>query len=214
MRREGVVEDGELVEGRSRALVALGYRHRRYDRLSTQDRFIARDIWRFQPSPAEGEHVSRTWDWQEVRRLCLREARRLLSEAEAEDAVQEALIRAWRHRACCRDPSAPLPWLLQITRNEARRIRTRSHRRGEVWLDEGRAGDPVEDRTEHAAERAALQAALGALAIEDRTLLQMRYSNDLTQSRVAEVLGLPEGTVKVRLHRLRRRLRGALESDQ
>lgn len=48
------------------------------------------------------------------------------------------------------------------------------------------------------------------LSPEDRRLLQLRYVADLTQSAVAEQLGMPEGTTKVRLHRLRKRLRHRL----
>ena len=46
----------------------------------------------------------------------------MLPRADAEEAVQEALVRAWLRRDACRSPEAPLPWLLEITRNEARRV--------------------------------------------------------------------------------------------
>ncbi len=87
----------------------------------------------------EAEHHSNPagevpWDWQQARTRCLREARRFLAHAEAEDAVQEAFIRAWRHRARLRAGHPPLPWLLQITRREALRIRERSGRRQECDL--------------------------------------------------------------------------------
>jgi RNA polymerase sigma-70 factor (ECF subfamily) len=52
---------------------------------------------------------------------------------------------------------------------------------------------------------------LGGLSADDRRLLELRYRDDLTQPLVAQQLGIPEGTVKVRLHRLRTRLRVALE---
>src|SRR2546430_15511368 len=70
------------------------------------------------------------WQWDSARERCLREARRILGNRDdAEEAVQEALIRAWRKRAACRTPAAPLPWLLQITRNEAMRLPARRSRR-------------------------------------------------------------------------------------
>jgi RNA polymerase sigma-70 factor, ECF subfamily len=128
--------------------------------------------------------------------------------------VQEALARAWRRRARCRNQSAPLPWVLEITRNEARRIRARSLSRAEVGLDEAPLDRLAEDGLEDAVDRAAVGAALASLSAEDRTLLEMRYWADLTQASLAEVLGVAEGTVKVRLHRLRHRLRGALESEE
>ena len=58
--------------------------------------------------------------------------------------------------------------------------------------------------------RLTVEQALGALGEGDRRLLSMRYGEDLTQAEVARRLGVPEGTVKVRLHRARRRLRGLL----
>src|SRR5437868_3423639 len=70
-------------------------------------------------------------DWTSARSRCLREARRVLRDPhDAEEAVQEALVRAWRRRESCQSRDEPLPWLLQITRNEslrllARRIRDR-----------------------------------------------------------------------------------------
>src|SRR5438045_3362945 len=67
------------------------------------------------------------WDWPLIRKRCAAEAFRILRRPQdAEEAVQEALARAWRSRATCRTPDAPLPWCLQITRNEALRTISRS----------------------------------------------------------------------------------------
>lgn len=151
---------------------------------------------------------SADWDWARHRRRCLAEARRLLGPtAEADDAVQEAFLRAWRHRARCRTPEAPLPWLLAITRHEALRIRSRPG--APPVADEEPTGDP-DPLVESAPMRVDLLRALTELPEGDRRLLQMRYGEDLTQASVATRLGIPEGTVKVRLHRLRARLRHAL----
>src|SRR5436309_11951235 len=63
------------------------------------------------------------WDWPLIRKRCAAEAFRILRrDHDADEAVQEALVRAWRGRASCRTPEAPLPWCLQITRNEALRL--------------------------------------------------------------------------------------------
>jgi RNA polymerase sigma-70 factor (ECF subfamily) len=161
--------------------------------------------------PAPGTSPSRRsadWDWARHRSRCLAEARRLLGPtAEADDAVQEAFLRAWRHRARCRTPEAPLPWLLAITRHEALRIRSRPG--ATPVAEEDSAGDP-DPLVESAPMRVDLLRALTELPEGDRRLLQMRYGEDLTQASVATRLGIPEGTVKVRLHRLRARLRHAL----
>jgi RNA polymerase sigma-70 factor, ECF subfamily len=141
----------------------------------------------------------------------LREARRILHDREdAEEAVQEALIRAWRNQSSCRTPSTPLPWLVQITRNEALRLAARRSRRqaSEIHNREPDRllGDNGLDRM---LETVATEQALSALRPDERALIRLRYVEDLTQGQVAARLGVPEGTVKVRLHRARARLRGA-----
>ena len=150
------------------------------------------------------------WEWETARQRCLREARRILRDPEdAEEAVQEAMIRAWRNQASCRTPAAPLPWLVQITRNEALRLAARRSRRRASEIAEEEpdrlVGDSGLDRT---LETVATEQALSILRPEDRTIIRLRYVEDLTQGQVAARLGMPEGTVKVRLHRARARLRG------
>jgi RNA polymerase sigma-70 factor, ECF subfamily len=164
----------------------------------------------------ERPRVAQNWDWGAIRVRCLREARRMLEcERDAEEAVQEALLRAWRSHAQQREPGAELGWVLGITRNEALRSRARPHRR----LESGTNADELPDRASADDTVGALVAALDIrraldeLAAEDVMLLRLRYERDLTQPRVAEVAGLPEGTVKVRLHRLRSRLRERLVEE-
>lgn len=124
-------------------------------------------------------------------------------------------MRAWRMRERCRSTEAPLPWLLAITRNEALRLREARGRRAEVELthDEpaGEAGEPPDDAV---VRRLAVQEALRELPDEDRVMLELRYRRDLTQAAVAKRLDMPEGTVKVRLHRLRHQLRSILEEQR
>ena len=123
--------------------------------------------------------------------------------------MQEALLRAWRRRDTCRSPDQPLPWLLQITRNEAMRRLRQNSRSGVIEeVAEPAAEDPA---LTSAPDRLDVTRALATLSQEDRRLLELRYADDLSQPGVATALGIPEGTVKVRLHRLRARLRVALE---
>src|SRR4051794_12269275 len=69
------------------------------------------------------------WDWGELRQRCLRETRRVLGQGgAAEDATQEALIRAWRQRDSCQDPRRPGPWISTIARREALRLAGRHSR--------------------------------------------------------------------------------------
>lgn len=148
------------------------------------------------------------WDWPLLRVRCQREARRLLRDHDdAEDAVQEALARAWRKRHTCRTPEKPLPWVLQITRNEAFRLMHR--RRDAPDADFGDTqGDPaVTPSGDDFVAGVDVRRAVSRLAREDRVLLHLRYGVDLKQNSIADLLDTPEGTIKVRLYRARERLR-------
>ena len=158
-----------------------------------------------------------SWDWKAARVRCLREAQRMLRDPlAAEDAVQEALLRAWRQRDTCQRPDAPLGWMVQITRNEALRLIGRSQQRAERELPSAEevVATPVEagPEPEGRLERIDLRRALENVSTDDRTLLALRYGCDLTQPDIAEALDVPEGTVKVRLHRARKRVRQAMEA--
>lgn len=148
------------------------------------------------------------WEWGEAHRVCLRLAYRYASNpSEAEDIAQDALLRAWRHRSTLREADRRNQWLAAIVRNEAFRqhARIRPDPTATIETQEG-----AEDaRVVATVERADLHAALRRLSERDRQLLQLRYSEDLTQQAIARRLGIPEGTVKVRLHRARNKLRRA-----
>ena len=148
------------------------------------------------------------WDMAQARRLCLSEARRILraDSALAEDAAQEALIRIWRSADGCASPAAPQSWMRSIARREALRLLERQRER--------RREDPLRDAvapTTSDAERLALREAVARLGERDRLVLFMRYWHDLSQVQIAERLGMPEGTAKVRLHRARKALQRQLE---
>jgi RNA polymerase sigma-70 factor (ECF subfamily) len=101
---------------------------------------------------------------------------------------------------------------LEITRNETRRALGRQARRAtrEVVGAELAATNVDDWEVAGTALRLTMQEALRALGDGDRSLLSLRYGEDLTQGEVARRLGVPEGTVKVRLHRARHRLRRLL----
>jgi RNA polymerase sigma-70 factor (ECF subfamily) len=151
------------------------------------------------------------WDWGLARALCYREARRVTRDAVlAEDAAQDAVLRAWRARDSCRTPEAPGPWLTAIARNVALRALSRRGRDPYPLASEGSRmpeADPKDqDVMAQTLERVVFGNLLCLLTAPERRLLRLRYEDDLTQPEIARRLGLPEGTVKVRLHRLRARL--------
>jgi RNA polymerase sigma-70 factor (ECF subfamily) len=154
-----------------------------------------------------------------MRATAAREARRILTTShDVDEAVQEALVRAWRRRASCRGDDR-IPWMRQIARNEALRILARRRRRSEhellddATLLEGISDDDANAQQEGLLLRMQVERAVGGLSVADRQLLALRYERDLSQPEVARMLGIPEGTVKVRLHRLRGRLRQALDAS-
>jgi RNA polymerase sigma-70 factor, ECF subfamily len=132
--------------------------------------------------------------------------------SEAEDIAQDALLRAWRRRSTLRESGSRNQWLATIVRNEAFRQRARI-RPDPVSTIESFEG-AEDERVVATVERADLHAALKRLDENDRKLLDLRYNEDLTQAAIANRLGIPEGTVKVRLHRARNKLRRAFGAPE
>jgi RNA polymerase sigma-70 factor (ECF subfamily) len=151
------------------------------------------------------------WDWSLIARRCRVEAVRILRRPEdAEEVVQEALARAWRGRRSCRTPDAPLPWCLQITRNEALRLIGR--RRGvspvQPLEDDGEVADQrALGQEERTVVRLDVGRALEELTPHERLLIALRYDHDFSHSEIATRLEIPEATARVRLHRARKRLK-------
>lgn len=157
------------------------------------------------------------WDWSALRMSCLRETRRVLdSEHDAEDAAQDALLRAWRGRAGQTRRGAETPWVRQIARNEALRLVARRARTRDLYTqasDELLESVPADQDVSLLAEMIDLREAIAELAPGDALLLRLRYEGDLTQPSLARLAGMPEGTVKIRLHRIRGRLRERLTGE-
>jgi RNA polymerase sigma-70 factor (ECF subfamily) len=149
------------------------------------------------------------WDWDEAQRVCLRFAYRYAkNRTEAEDIAQDALLRAWRRRSTLRDAGSRKQWLAAIVRNEA--FREFGRRRPDPIDTIEVAHGSEDERVLATAERADLHAAIDRLNNRDRQLVRLRYDEDMTQAAIARRLGIPEGTVKVRLHRVRAKLRRAI----
>jgi RNA polymerase sigma factor (sigma-70 family) len=136
-------------------------------------------------------------------RLAFRLAFRILRDrALAEDAVQEAFLAVWRSAdAYKRERAKPSTWILTVVHRRAVDIvRREQSRRGEPLevAPEPSAGPADEDAVLRD-RRAAVQAALTELPGEQRQALELAYYGGLTQSELAERLGVPLGTVKSRM---------------
>jgi RNA polymerase sigma factor (sigma-70 family) len=138
--------------------------------------------------------------------------------ADAEDAVQTAIIKAHRSIGTFRAGEPFRPWLLQIVANEARNaVRSRVRRRSEPLPEDGAAfvarDDPLGEI--EASERSAwLVDHINHLDPIDRTAIYCRYALDLGEREMAAVLDCAPGTVKSRLRRARQRLRARIEAER
>jgi RNA polymerase sigma-70 factor (ECF subfamily) len=133
---------------------------------------------------------------------------------EAEDAVHDAAIAAWRGWSSLRDPDRFEAWFSRIVVNGCRdRLRAR-RRRPIVELTPERGGEVVgrdrPDGIESLAARDALARAFEVLDPEERIVIALRFWRDLTVDDIAERTATPSGTVKSRLHHALGRLRTAL----
>ena len=135
------------------------------------------------------------------------------SAADAEDAAQDAFVKAWRALGRFRAGAPFKPWLLRIVANEADNRRRSSGRRADLALRaarEGSSGDaaPFPEAGLLGAERRdALLAAVNALPDDQRAVVSLRYFVGLSEEETAEVLAVPRGTVKSRTARALDRLR-------
>jgi RNA polymerase sigma-70 factor (ECF subfamily) len=148
--------------------------------------------------------------------VALRTAHLICPDGDADDAVQEAFVKAHRALARFRLEAPFRPWLLRIVANEARNRRRSAGRRAGLAIRAGedRRSDDAAPSPEGAVlageTRAMLVAAINRLRDEDREVIGARYFLDLSEIETAEALGIPRGTVKSRLSRALGRLREAL----
>ena len=141
---------------------------------------------------------------------------------EAEDATQDAFLKAYHSLPRFRPGAALRPWLLRIVSNEARNRRRATGRRSRLALRDANSrpsagAAPSAEATVLASDaRPALLGALDRLRDEDRMVITCRYFLDLPEVETAEFLGIARGTVKSRLSRALARLRdefGARSDD-
>ena len=148
--------------------------------------------------------------------------------ADAEDAMQEALIKTYRYTSSIREPEAFRPWLHRTVKNAclmSRRRRVNQPKRLES-IDPARAGDdtaPIdppdpgrnpEQLTANSRLRGRLQDALRTLPASQRAVVVLREMQGLSTREVADAMGISEANVKTRLSRARKALQSALEAAE
>jgi RNA polymerase sigma factor (sigma-70 family) len=137
---------------------------------------------------------------------------------EAEDAVQDAFVKAYDALPGFRAGAAFRPWILRIVANEARN-RARSTRRREglalraAAVDPGGAAPSPEAAAIEREDAEALMRALARLREPDRLVIAYRYLFELSEAETAGALGVRRGTVKSRLSRALGRLRAELTTS-
>src|SRR5205807_10484532 len=109
---------------------------------------------------------------------------------DAEEAVQEAMTRAWRGWRSCRNPEEPTAWMLQITRREAIRQFDRRRRIAERERDELTEVPSLEPPVDQVVMAIDAEQALATLRPDEGRLIELRYVDDLTQPQVAQMLDI------------------------
>ncbi len=132
---------------------------------------------------------------------------------DADDVVQEALVKAYRQLSRYRGESGFRPWLLAIVANETRNLHRSRRRRDGLVLRAAARPDPVPDSPDPAdsvlagERRHRLVEQLRRLADRDREVLVCRFLLDLSEAETADALNVPKGTVKSRTARALAKLR-------
>ncbi len=143
-------------------------------------------------------------------------ARMLGSPDAAEDAVQEAFIRAYDQLAQCRDPGNFAGWFFLILRNRCfaeRRRRMRAGRPLEEMDHAVAAPDRPDGEVERAERGRALAEALQALTPEQREVFVLKHVEGLSYGDIATRTGASIGSLKMRMHRAYDRLREELKEE-
>jgi len=137
-------------------------------------------------------------------------------EADARDAAQETFISAWRQIGRVRDVARFDAWLQRVAVNTARMTHRARRRRGVREIAASQLS-PIADQPISAAPARSdghtLNVALGHLDLDQRSILVLHHLEGRSLADLAEILGIPVGTVKSRLHTARRALQAAIDAE-
>lgn len=129
----------------------------------------------------------------------------LRNEADCEDAMQEALMKAWSHLGSLKEQKLFETWLTRILINECKRLARKRAKRMEGELPDALATPEPKDKE--------LRDAIRALPMKYRLPLILHHLAGYTQEEVSVILKAPLPATKSRLHRARKQLRAELEGD-
>jgi len=134
----------------------------------------------------------------------------LRNPQSAEDATQQALVTIWRQLPRLRDPDRFEAWSYRLLVNAAYAEHRRHRRNSPV-------GDLLHQATEDPYlsidDRDQLERGFQRLSAEQRAVLVLQHYLNLSHAQMADVLGVPVGTIRSRLHGARTAMRAALEAD-
>lgn len=141
-------------------------------------------------------------------------ARLILRDTElAEDATQEALVRAWRDLPSLRDVERFDAWLYRLVVRACADVGRRRRRwRAEISILQSEPAEP--DRASELADRDQLERGLRRLTDAQQSVLVLSFYAGLTPTELADALDIPVGTAKSRLHYALAALRAALAADE
>lgn len=141
-------------------------------------------------------------------------ARLILRDPElAQDAVQEAFIAVWRDLSGLRDPERFESWLTRVVVRSCYREAGRRQRFGRFEVHIGSIEPGIPDESRYIADRDQLERGFRHLDPEQRAILVLHFYQGLPLTDVADVLAIPTGTVKSRLHRSMASIRATLDAD-
>ena len=132
----------------------------------------------------------------------------------AQEAVQDALVLAWRDLRALRDPEAWDAWLRRLTVRACYKVARKERRQSLAVLREVAGAGPSDarDPTADVAERDWVLDELGRIHIDQRAVIVLHYFVDLPLAEVAEIIGIPYGTAASRLHRGLASMRGSMRA--
>jgi RNA polymerase sigma-70 factor (ECF subfamily) len=142
--------------------------------------------------------------------------RMLGNRFDADEALQSAWLRAFRHLHRCADPERFAGWVFAIVANECRSMASRRTRRERRVVDDETVLEmvSVDDGSDERAEREEIECALDALSLEQREAFILKHVHEMSYEEMAELTGAGVSALKMRVKRACERLRELLEEVQ